>query len=72
MYKFNFRSIDGKRSDSYESLEEFAKDWTGGSVDSFSGGQFVTNDGITVITPADDFTRDEIMRENMLTQLHNT
>lgn len=56
MYKFKLHSVDGVSSRKYADLDQFEKDWTEGKPSDFSGGTYVTPDGITVIYPDNDRT----------------
>lgn len=56
MYKFKLHSVDGVSSRKYSDLDQFEKDWTEGKPSDFSGGTYVTPDGITVIYPDNDRT----------------
>lgn len=71
MYRFNIVSSDGADFEKeYSSLEEFAKEWTNGSLSGYgSDNKFVTNDGISVIRPLDDFTHKEIVKEKEVSHL---
>ena len=66
MYKFNLNSVDGNSTTEYDSLEKFAKDWTNSTLNGFDNNRYVTHDGITVITPADDFTAKAVQRERLV------
>tara|TARA_Y100001936_G_scaffold206011_1_gene210205 strand:- start:45 stop:1151 length:1107 start_codon:yes stop_codon:yes gene_type:complete len=61
MYRFNLNSVDGNSVVDAHDLNEFAKDWTDGSlIELYRNGQHTTRDGITVISPADQVTKDAV------------
>lgn len=61
MFKFDLMSVDGNSTVEYSSLEEFADSWTHGQINFYDN--YVTSDGITKISPADEHTKNALKLE---------